>query len=251
MLAAACAEPVAVGGLGGRRRRARAPDNRELHRGQRHRGLAAGAARDAGRTGSATAPAARCSATTRPTALVRPRRGARAALRRGGRRRSSTSTTSRPTTWPSASSTPSDADRGHDAATRRHRATAGSGGARPMHALSVDLAERSYPVLVGAGARHEVARFVPPGGQVGRDRDPGGDRGRRVGRRARPRRALRGLRHPRRRGRQDARHGRGARPRASPGPGCPAPTSSSPSAAASSPTWPGSPPPPTTGARPT
>jgi 5-deoxy-5-amino-3-dehydroquinate synthase len=31
-----------------------------------------------------------------------------------------------------------------------------------MHALSVDLADRSYPVLVGPGARHEVARFVPP-----------------------------------------------------------------------------------------
>jgi 5-deoxy-5-amino-3-dehydroquinate synthase len=31
-----------------------------------------------------------------------------------------------------------------------------------MHALSVDLADRSYPVLVGAGARHEVARFLPP-----------------------------------------------------------------------------------------
>ncbi|HEY1652072.1 MAG TPA: 3-dehydroquinate synthase family protein [Acidimicrobiales bacterium] len=31
-----------------------------------------------------------------------------------------------------------------------------------MHALSVDLTERSYPVLVGPGARHEVARFVPP-----------------------------------------------------------------------------------------
>ncbi len=31
-----------------------------------------------------------------------------------------------------------------------------------MHALSVDLAERSYPVLVGPGARHEVARFLPP-----------------------------------------------------------------------------------------
>ena len=30
-----------------------------------------------------------------------------------------------------------------------------------MHALSVDLADRSYPVLVGPGARHEVARFVP------------------------------------------------------------------------------------------
>ena len=30
-----------------------------------------------------------------------------------------------------------------------------------MHALSVDLADRSYPVLVGPAARHEVARFVP------------------------------------------------------------------------------------------
>ena len=33
----------------------------------------------------------------------------------------------------------------------------------PVHAFSVDLPERSYPVLVGPGARHEVARFVPPG----------------------------------------------------------------------------------------
>jgi 5-deoxy-5-amino-3-dehydroquinate synthase len=32
-----------------------------------------------------------------------------------------------------------------------------------VHALSVDLADRSYPVLVGRGARHEVARFLPPG----------------------------------------------------------------------------------------
>jgi 5-deoxy-5-amino-3-dehydroquinate synthase len=32
-----------------------------------------------------------------------------------------------------------------------------------MHALSVDLAERSYPILVGPGARRETARFVPPG----------------------------------------------------------------------------------------
>jgi 5-deoxy-5-amino-3-dehydroquinate synthase len=31
-----------------------------------------------------------------------------------------------------------------------------------VRALSVDLAERAYPVLVGPGARHEVARFVPP-----------------------------------------------------------------------------------------
>lgn len=32
-----------------------------------------------------------------------------------------------------------------------------------LHALAVDLGDRSYPVLVGPGARHEVARFVPPG----------------------------------------------------------------------------------------
>jgi 5-deoxy-5-amino-3-dehydroquinate synthase len=30
-----------------------------------------------------------------------------------------------------------------------------------MHALSVELADRTCPVLVGSGARHEVARFVP------------------------------------------------------------------------------------------
>jgi 5-deoxy-5-amino-3-dehydroquinate synthase len=30
-----------------------------------------------------------------------------------------------------------------------------------VHALSVELVERAYPVLVGPGARHEVARFVP------------------------------------------------------------------------------------------
>jgi len=32
-----------------------------------------------------------------------------------------------------------------------------------VRALSVDLAERTYPVLVGPGARHEVGRFLPPG----------------------------------------------------------------------------------------
>lgn len=35
-----------------------------------------------------------------------------------------------------------------------------------MRALSVDLAERSYPVLVGPGARHEVARFLPPSAKM-------------------------------------------------------------------------------------
>jgi 5-deoxy-5-amino-3-dehydroquinate synthase len=32
-----------------------------------------------------------------------------------------------------------------------------------VRALAVDLAERTYPVLVGPGARHEVGRFLPPG----------------------------------------------------------------------------------------
>jgi len=44
----------------------------------------------------------------------------------------------------------------------------------PVRALSVDLAERAYPVLVGPGARHEIARFLRRR-QVGRDRHPGGD----------------------------------------------------------------------------
>jgi 5-deoxy-5-amino-3-dehydroquinate synthase len=35
-----------------------------------------------------------------------------------------------------------------------------------VHAISVDLPDRSYPVLIGPGARHEVARFVPPGAKV-------------------------------------------------------------------------------------
>jgi 5-deoxy-5-amino-3-dehydroquinate synthase len=35
-----------------------------------------------------------------------------------------------------------------------------------VHALSVDLAGRAYPILVGAGARHEVARFLPPGART-------------------------------------------------------------------------------------
>ena len=35
-----------------------------------------------------------------------------------------------------------------------------------MRALAVELAERSYPVLVGPGARHEVARFVPDGARI-------------------------------------------------------------------------------------
>jgi 5-deoxy-5-amino-3-dehydroquinate synthase len=37
----------------------------------------------------------------------------------------------------------------------------------PLHALSVDLNERSYPVLVGPGARHEARRFLPPGARMG------------------------------------------------------------------------------------
>ena len=49
-------------------------------------------------------------------------------------------------------------------------AAASGSDATAVHALSVDLAERSYPVLVGPGARHEVARFVPSDRQGGRDR---------------------------------------------------------------------------------
>jgi 5-deoxy-5-amino-3-dehydroquinate synthase len=35
-----------------------------------------------------------------------------------------------------------------------------------VRALSVDLAERSYPVLVGHGTRRDVARFLPPGARA-------------------------------------------------------------------------------------
>ena len=35
-----------------------------------------------------------------------------------------------------------------------------------MRTHSVELADRSYPVLVGPGARHEVARFVPEGARM-------------------------------------------------------------------------------------
>src|SRR5580692_6532396 len=30
-----------------------------------------------------------------------------------------------------------------------------------MHGLAVDLGDRSYPILVGPGTRHELARLVP------------------------------------------------------------------------------------------
>ncbi len=35
-----------------------------------------------------------------------------------------------------------------------------------MHALAVELGDRAYPVLVGPGARHELARFVPEGAKA-------------------------------------------------------------------------------------
>ena len=35
-----------------------------------------------------------------------------------------------------------------------------------MRALSVELADRSYPVLVGPGVRHEASRFLPPGARL-------------------------------------------------------------------------------------
>ncbi len=31
-----------------------------------------------------------------------------------------------------------------------------------MHGLAVDLGDRSYPILIGAGTRHELARLLPP-----------------------------------------------------------------------------------------
>ena len=49
----------------------------------------------------------------------------------------------------------------HTPVTRPRAKLASSRPEPAVHALSVDLAERSYPVLVGPGARHEVARFVP------------------------------------------------------------------------------------------
>ncbi len=35
-----------------------------------------------------------------------------------------------------------------------------------MRALSVELSDRTYPVLVGPGARHEAVHFVPPGARA-------------------------------------------------------------------------------------
>ena len=109
---------------------------------QRHRGLAPGPARDA------DAPVGRGRAAPfSTTTLPRPSAGSSGAP---------------PVTprWPTVD--------------RRGRLAAGAmvaapivaaAAARPdpgrgdaVHALSVDLAERSYPVLVGPGARHELAR---------------------------------------------------------------------------------------------
>ena len=42
----------------------------------------------------------------------------------------------------------------------------------PVHELTVDLGDRSYPVLVGAGARHEVGARPATVGQVGRRSSP-------------------------------------------------------------------------------
>ena len=119
-----------------------------------------------------------------------------------------------------------------------------------MRALSVDLAERSYPVLVGPGSRHEVARFLPPGAQSAvivtqeairaagwvEGLDPGVPFEVCVipdGEDAKTLATVELLAAP----------SRGLVSRG--------PMPSSPSGAASSPTWPGSPPRPTTGARPT
>ena len=118
-----------------------------------------------------------------------------------------------------------------------------------MHALSVDLAERSYPVLVGPGARHEVARFLPPGAKSAvvvtqeaiKDAgwvdglDPGVPSEVFVIPDGEDAKTLATV--------EDA------HPALRPAPASPGPTSSSPWAAASSPTSPASPPRPTTAAR--
>ena len=86
VLADACAAPAPIGRL--RRRRCGAATRQPPpHRRVRHRGLAPGPARDAGRPGRATAPAAHCSATTRRRPWSASSAVRRPVLRRGGRRR--------------------------------------------------------------------------------------------------------------------------------------------------------------------
>ena len=120
-----------------------------------------------------------------------------------------------------------------------------------MREITVDLGPRSYPVLIGRGARHELARLLPPTAKRAvvvtqqavaeagwlDGLDPGvpfevctiadGEAGKTL---ATVEEAL---------------------PPVRPHTGSPAPTSWWPSGGASSPTWPGSPPPPITGVRPT
>ena len=114
---------------------------------------------------------------------------------------------------------------------------------RRMIELEVPLGDRSYPVLVGPGARHRLLEVLPLGVRAGRGRHPAGHR-----RRRRPRR-----RAPRVHDAATARRPRTSAPSrtcAATGPSGASPGATWwwPSAAGSSPTPPGSPPPCTTGA---
>ena len=165
--------------------------------------------------GSATARAGPCSVTTRPRPLGAPQCRPPPVLRRGGRsrhrRRRTADRGDRPA-HPRRAGAPVDRS-----CRRRHRRRHRGGVRDPVRALSVDLAERAYPVLVGPGARHEVARFVPPGTKsaVIVTQEAVEDAGWVDG--AGSRCPRHDLRDPRRGGRQDARHGGRPRPPVRPG----------------------------------
>ena len=110
-------------------------------------------------------------------------------------------------TWPSRSSRRWPIAASASTPLARRRIDRRAGGARVIE-LDVPLGDRTYPVLVGAGARHRLLERAAGRRQAGRDRHPGGDR-----RRRRPRRRAPRLHHRRRRGRQGPRHRRGPLPR--------------------------------------
>ena len=94
---------------------------------------------------------------------------------------------------------------------RRRRRRAEPGGravSAPMREIEVALGDRSYPVLIGDGVRHELSRLCPEG-QAGDRGDPGDRREGGVAGRSRPGPAVRGQHHRRGGGEQDARHGGG------------------------------------------
>ncbi len=213
VLAEACADPSpsVVSVAGGA---VLSEDNRRLIAVERHRRLVAGSSRDPGRpAGGRHRPAA---------ARRRPGRG-RGPPQRGPVARSTPRWPTSCSTWktwtPPRSSTASSTPWIAAATTTGTAATDTGHGPGPsplaepaVHALSVDLAERSYPVLVGPGARHEVARFVPPSAKSAvivtqqSIKDAGWVDG------LDPGVPVRGVPHPRRGRGQDARHGRGAGP---------------------------------------